>query len=176
MDFVLSKLSWLWTPAGHDVPDPVTGLTPRQKKIVQNTWKIVRADSKKNGILIFMKLFEHHPEYQPLFAGFAYVPLYRLPSNGKLVAHAISVMYSLSSVVDNLDEPQCLVQLLQKIGRSHRTRNISGEHIENLSDVIIMFLKEKLGPKVFDERCEEAWRKSLDVASSVIVTELEGTD
>ncbi|GIY11578.1 hypothetical protein CEXT_561311, partial [Caerostris extrusa] len=55
MGFIVSKFILpLWSPAGYDVPDPATGLTPRQKNIVQSTWKIVRADAKKNGILLFM--------------------------------------------------------------------------------------------------------------------------
>ncbi|GIX95362.1 hypothetical protein CDAR_499251 [Caerostris darwini] len=58
MGFIVSKLILpLWSPAGYDVPDPATGLTPRQKNIVQSTWKIVRADAKKNGILLFMRYF-----------------------------------------------------------------------------------------------------------------------
>jgi hypothetical protein len=33
-----------------DVPDPDTGLTPREKMSIKRVWDIVRADTKRNGI------------------------------------------------------------------------------------------------------------------------------
>ena len=33
-----------------DVPDPDTGLTPREKMAVRRIWDIVKADIKQNGI------------------------------------------------------------------------------------------------------------------------------
>ena len=55
MGYVLSKVLWFWTPADYDVPDNTTGLTPREKDIIQRTWKLVRADLKGNGIKLFLK-------------------------------------------------------------------------------------------------------------------------
>jgi hypothetical protein len=38
-----------------DVPDPATGLTPREKTAVRRIWEIVKTDIKRNGIdLLFM--------------------------------------------------------------------------------------------------------------------------
>ncbi|KAF8794312.1 globin-1-like [Argiope bruennichi] len=176
MGFVVSKIWPLWSPAGYDVPDEATGLTPRQKNIVQNTWKIVRADTKKNGIAFFMRFFEAHPEYQKLFKGFADVPKSELPKNGKLLGHALSVMYAINSIVDNLNDPESLVQVLEKIGISHGPRKITGSHFQNLAIVLINFLKEALGPSLMDATAEEAWRKSLEVANSLIIKALEMKD
>jgi hypothetical protein len=33
-----------------DVPDPATGLTPRDKMAVRRIWDIVKTDIKRNGI------------------------------------------------------------------------------------------------------------------------------
>lgn len=55
MGYVLSKLLWFWSPPGYDVPDGATGLTPREKDIIQRTWKLVRADIKGNGVKLFLK-------------------------------------------------------------------------------------------------------------------------
>jgi hypothetical protein len=35
---------------GLDVPDPATGLTPRETMAVRRIWDIVKADIKQNGI------------------------------------------------------------------------------------------------------------------------------
>ncbi|GBN68541.1 hypothetical protein AVEN_175511-1 [Araneus ventricosus] len=117
--------------------------------------------------------FEVHPEYKKLFKGFAHVPKAELPQNGKLLGHALSVMYALNSIVDNLNDPESLVQVLEKIGISHGPRNITGTHFQNLAVVLVNFLKEALGPSLMDSTAEEAWRKSLEVANSLIVKALE---
>ncbi|CAL1265506.1 unnamed protein product [Larinioides sclopetarius] len=176
MGFFVSKIWPLWSPAGYDVPDPATGLTPRQKNLVQSTWKIVRADTKNNGIAFFMRFFDAHPEYQKLFKGFANVPRSELPQNGKLLGHALSVMYAINSIVDNLNDTESLVQILEKIGVSHIPRKISGKHFQNLAVVLVNFLKEALGPSLMDSTTEEAWRKSLEVANSLIIKALESKE
>ncbi|KAL1467814.1 hypothetical protein MTO96_035959, partial [Rhipicephalus appendiculatus] len=37
-----------------DVADPKTGLTPREKGLVRDTWALVRKDIKANAIAIFL--------------------------------------------------------------------------------------------------------------------------
>lgn len=87
------------------------------------------------------RLFEQHPEYQKLFKAFADVPKDKLPTNGKLLGHATSVMYALNSIVDNLEDPVCLVELLHKVGSSHAPRNITRKHFEvNISIFLFSFL------------------------------------
>ncbi|GFV19587.1 hypothetical protein TNCV_478131 [Trichonephila clavipes] len=136
MGFVVSKLWSLWSPAGYDEPDTATGITPRQRDIVQNTWKIVRAETRKNGIQFFLKFFETYPEYQKLFKGFANVPMSELPQNGKLLGHALSVMYALNSIVDNLSDVESLLQVLEKIGISHQPRRINGSHFQVVKIIV----------------------------------------
>ncbi|KAG0414807.1 hypothetical protein HPB47_008041, partial [Ixodes persulcatus] len=38
----------------QDVPDAKTGLTPREKGLVRDTWALVRKDVKANAIAIFL--------------------------------------------------------------------------------------------------------------------------
>jgi hypothetical protein len=47
------------------------------------------------------------------------MPLSELRISKKLTAHAANVMYSLTCVVDNLDDPLCLKELLIKLGKNH---------------------------------------------------------
>lgn len=96
--------------------------------------------------LNFYRLFETHPEYQRLFKAFADVPFEKLATNGRLLGHATSVMYALNSIIDNLEDPACLVELLHKIGSSHKTRNITPEHFQVFT--FVFFYKKILCSRI----------------------------
>lgn len=50
-----SSVSLFWGSSANDnIVDPATGLTGRQKKLVQNTWAIVRKDPIANGCTIMI--------------------------------------------------------------------------------------------------------------------------
>ena len=38
-----------------DTPDPATGLTPREKEIIKNTWESVKKDIPGNGYDLFIR-------------------------------------------------------------------------------------------------------------------------
>jgi hypothetical protein len=59
------------------------------------------------------------------------MPLSELKVNKKLTAHATNVMYSLTSVIDNLDDPLCLKELLLKLGKNHGRHQVTekGFHV-----------------------------------------------
>lgn len=50
-----------------------------------------------------------------------------LPKHPQLKAHAITVMYAVTSIIDNLDNNDVLINLLQKTAISHRRRKIPAE-------------------------------------------------
>jgi hypothetical protein len=41
-----------------DIPDPTTGLTARERKIVVDTWGIVRPKAKQTGVEMFTRLVQ----------------------------------------------------------------------------------------------------------------------
>ncbi|XP_029823460.1 globin [Ixodes scapularis] len=150
----------------QDVPDAKTGLTPREKGLVRDTWALVRKDVKANAIAIFLTLFQRHPEYQKLFSGFADVPPEALSTNPRLGAHAMSVAYAITSLVDSLDDAECLVELVRKVAVSHTRRPVSVTHFENLTVVIVDTLKERLGGKM-SPAAVAAWEKTLRLVVTV---------
>lgn len=155
-----------------DVPDPATGLTPREKMAVKRNWELVKADIKQNGIDLLVMFFEANPGYQKYFRGFRDVPLKELHTNPRFHAHCMSVMYALTSVVDNLDDTGCLVEMLTKLGENHHRHGISREEFINLKTTVLKVLKKKLGSK-YTADDEAAWNKTLDVAYSVIFKGLD---
>jgi hypothetical protein len=53
-------LSYFWgrEPNGDpqlDIPDPKTGLTPRERQAVIDTWAIVKSDAKRTGVELFIR-------------------------------------------------------------------------------------------------------------------------
>lgn len=106
-----------------NTPDPVTGLTIKEQKMVQNSWALVQKDPVKNGVELFMLFFKNHPEYQELFP-FRDVPFDELKEHKLVQIHATSVMYALNAIVNSLDNSEVLVNLLVKNGLSHGEKGV----------------------------------------------------
>lgn len=64
------------------------------------------------------------PEYQKLFRGFADTPMDQLPENRRFKAHAFTVVSAINGLIDNLDDPEMLCELLVKTGQNHAKRSI----------------------------------------------------
>ncbi|XP_046386809.1 globin [Ischnura elegans] len=161
-----------------DLPDEETGLTPRQKRAVAVTWDLVKKDMKGNGVELLCRFFKEHPEYQKNFKAFASVPLDELHGNKKFQAHANSVMYAVTSIVDNLEDPGCLVEMLRKLGQNHGRRHIPERAFLDLKEVLMQLLKDKLSNHL-SPYAEEAWDKTLNTAFTVVFEGLndpEGTN
>ena len=71
------------------------------------------------------RFFEEHPEYKNRFSNFKGMALSELRTSKKLAAHATNVMYSLTCVIDNLDDPLCLKELLIKLGKNHARHKVT---------------------------------------------------
>ena len=51
----LSNACAYLTGRRYDVPDRVTGLTDREKRAIQETWRLVYRDLKGNGVELFVR-------------------------------------------------------------------------------------------------------------------------
>jgi hypothetical protein len=56
--------------------------------------------------------------------------LQELEGSKKLCAHATNVMYALTSVIDNLDDPECLTEMLIKLGQNHSHHRVTEKGFE----------------------------------------------
>jgi hypothetical protein len=49
-------LSYFWAEdPGLDISDPKTGLTPRERQAVVDTWAMVKPDAKQTGVELFTR-------------------------------------------------------------------------------------------------------------------------
>ena len=95
------------------------------------------------------------------------MPLNELTGNKRLLAHANSVLYAISSLVDNLDDPETLVEMLHKLAANHFKRGITIAMFNNLGVALVGYLKTAL-PSQMDAAAVTAWTKTYSVMSSVI--------
>lgn len=79
-----------------------------------------------NWFSYICSLFEQKPEYQEYFS-FKDIPRKDLPNSPKFKAHAVTVMYALSSFIANLDETDIFMHLLKKNANSHIQKHIPAE-------------------------------------------------
>lgn len=96
------------------------------------------------------------------------MPISELKGNKKVLAHALSVLSAISSLVENLDDPEVLVEMLIKTGGNHFRRHIQVEQFDALGVTIVGWLIEKCGPQAMDQSGINAWKKTYSVIVSVV--------
>lgn len=72
---------------------------------------------------MYFSLFAKYPEYKQLFP-FRDIPYDQLRDNNRFKAHCISLIYAFTSIVDSVESPALLEQLLAKQGTNHVPRNV----------------------------------------------------
>ncbi|XP_046358133.2 globin-like [Haliotis rufescens] len=172
MGLVVSTVQYIFgVGRDMDTPDEATGLTERQKDAIRASWALVSINLKGNGVSFLIKFFQDYPEDKAFFEAFKDKKPEELGDNPKMRAHASTVMHALTSVVDNLDDPECLIDILKKNAQSHFGRNIRIQQYKDLFETFIRFLQEGLGDKCTD-LTKESWEKALGVVVSVIESEM----
>ncbi|CAH1108627.1 unnamed protein product [Psylliodes chrysocephalus] len=150
------KVSSFYVDKGRtDDPDPITGLTTRDKYLIDTTWNTVMEDATGNGVTFFMRLFEINPKHKQVFP-FRDQPIKDLPSDRKFHAHVTSVMYSISSIVKSMDDPEVMIGIINKIGKNHAKRSVNRQALidvkQALLDTFGFMAKEEI----------QSWIKFLD--------------
>lgn len=158
--------------AGEDKLDEATGLTLRQKKLVQGTWAAIRKDELGSGVAVMTAFFKKYPEYQRSFPAFAEAPLDELPGNKRFQAHCLTIMTSLNGVIDALHDPGLMEASLASLAERHKKRGQTAVQFQNLKGVILEVLGQALG-RQFTQEVAEAWDKTLESAFSKIYKILE---
>lgn len=158
---------------GSDVdngtPDPATGLTPKEKEAIRGSWAII-ADKKAirtNGVEFFVMLFQKYPYMQPGFDSFKGMTAAELRKDRTMYSHSLTVMYSIGSLVENLDDADQLVLLVNKIAHNHLARNVGYNYFKDLADMFPEFLDVRAG-SLATPFIKQSWTKFLGVMNSIV--------
>ncbi|KAK2826208.1 hypothetical protein Q5P01_020422 [Channa striata] len=130
----------------------------RQVQMIKDSWKVIRDDIAKVGIIMFVRLFETHPECKDVFFLFRDVEdLERLRSSRELRAHGLRVMSFIEKSVARLDQLDRLEALALELGKSHYHYNAPPKYYSYVGAEFICavqpILKERWTPEM-----EEAWK------------------
>jgi hemoglobin-like flavoprotein len=155
-------------------PDPATGLTPNDRQLLTETWRILteKDQLKPNAIEFFVQLFEEHPYQKDFFKNFKDKSPAELRRSPKLKFHATSVFYAITAYVDNVDDPETLIGLIHRQAINHIERKVFFKHFEDLKHVFLKFVKSQLGAKGTPE-VVRAWDKLLTAHNNVLKAKQE---
>ncbi|KAL1442222.1 hypothetical protein MTO96_007844 [Rhipicephalus appendiculatus] len=159
---------WLIGDPEETVPDPVTGLSLRDRNYIIDTWILIRRDMRVNAMSLFVALFARYPDYQRIFKPFAHVPLQELPRSEVATAHALVVFYFITNVVDGMDDADLLTELVRKNARNHLRRPMGPQHFANMHELLVEVMQDKLRSRM-SPGAVRAWTKLFDYCQKVIV-------
>ncbi|XP_059908144.1 x globin [Gadus macrocephalus] len=133
-------------------------LSDNQIQMIKESWKVIRDDIAKVGIIMFVRLFETHPECKDVFFLFRDVEdLERLRNSRELRAHGLRVMSFIEKSVARLDQLERLEALAIELGKSHYRYNAPPKYYSYVGAEFICavqpILKEQWTPDL-----EEAWK------------------
>ncbi|KAH9631961.1 hypothetical protein HF086_000298 [Spodoptera exigua] len=80
-------------------------------------------------------------------------------TNPQFKAHVINLMTSLNLAVENMNQPEVVAAMMNKLGESHGRRKIREQNFQELKEVIVKMFIEVLK---LDETTLGAWGKTVD--------------
>ncbi|KAI9555180.1 hypothetical protein GHT06_017695 [Daphnia sinensis] len=134
----------------------VAELTDFQKTLLQESWKRLEKDIAQVGIIVFINLFESHPDMQSVFLPFTGLVLDDLKKSKLLSEHALRVMGAVQRAVHRLDEPEKLHAFLSDLGRRHDKNGAKLEYIDYIGPQFLSAIRPILGDDWTTET-EKAW-------------------
>ncbi|XP_029531165.1 neuroglobin-like [Oncorhynchus nerka] len=138
--------------------EDVAHLNEKQIQMIKESWKVIQEDIAKVGIIMFVRLFETHPECKDVFFLFRDVEdLEMLRTSRELRSHGLRVMSFIEKSVARLDQLDRLDVLGVELGMSHYHYNAPPKYYSYVGAEFICavqpILKERWTPEL-----EEAWK------------------
>ncbi|XP_078518153.1 neuroglobin-1-like [Lissotriton helveticus] len=172
MGCVLSELGFGWGASSVQEegapPDPVLTLSQEELRLLRESWRLIQDDISKVGVIMFVRLFETHPECKNVFFLFRDVDdLQRLRASKELRTHGLRVMSFVEKSVARVDHPEHLEQLALELGKSHYRYNAPPKYYQYIGtefmSAVQPILKEKWTPEV-----ENIWQRLFTYISNVM--------
>ncbi|KAA8582324.1 hypothetical protein FQN60_009064 [Etheostoma spectabile] len=113
-----------------------------QIQMIKESWKVIQDDIAKVGIIMFVRLFETHPECKDVFFLFRDVEdLERLRTSRELRAHGLRVMSLIEKSVARLDQLERLEALALELGKSHYHYNAPPKYYSTMFQLVTSLMK-----------------------------------
>ncbi|XP_022607008.1 neuroglobin-like [Seriola dumerili] len=139
-----------------------------QIQMIKESWKVIRDDIAKVGIIMFVRLFETHPECKDVFFLFRDVEdLERLRTSRELRAHGLRVMSFIEKSVARLDQLERLDALALELGKSHYHYNAPPKYYSYVGAEFICAVQPILKER-WTAELEEAWKTMFQYVTSLM--------
>ncbi|XP_034530311.1 x globin [Notolabrus celidotus] len=139
-----------------------------QIQMIKESWKVIRDDIAKVGIIMFVRLFETHPECKDVFFLFRDVEdLERLRTSRELRAHGLRVMSFIEKSVARLDQLDRLEALALELGKSHYHYNAPPKYYSYVGAEFICAVQPILKER-WTVELEEAWKTMFQYVTSLM--------
>ncbi|XP_028858696.1 neuroglobin-like [Denticeps clupeoides] len=146
---------------------PLVKLTAPQKELIKESWEHVQHDASKTGVIIFVRLFESHPECKNAFFNFREVQdLEMLRVSKELRIHGLRVMSFIEKSVARLNQPERLEQLAFDLGRKHY-------HYKSIPKYYMLLMMEFI--RTIQPILTDCWTTELEEAWKALFLFLTGT-
>ncbi|KAJ8308105.1 hypothetical protein KUTeg_012979 [Tegillarca granosa] len=139
-------------------------MSERQKELVVDTWKIVKDDISKVGVITFMRLFERYPDVQDLFVPFRGLTVDELKDNVRLRQHGLRVMNTIDKCISRLYKPDKLYSILRELGEKHVMFETKLDYFDLINPQLLQALQPTVGDK-WTLEVEEAWSTFLKIVT-----------
>ncbi|XP_060071947.1 uncharacterized protein LOC132551816 [Ylistrum balloti] len=136
--------------------EPAPEFTDRQRELVVQTWGIIQEDMARVGVVMFMKLFETHPDVQDVFMPFKGQSKEDLKHSSQLKAHALRVMNTVEKCLGRMNEPAKLQEMLHDLGTRHVMYSAKVDYIDLIGPQFIWAIQSSVGDQWTPE-VEQAW-------------------
>ena len=141
----------------YDIDDPAdVELTDERIKIVQSTWnQIITSEEvyEPVGLAILKELFAAQPETLQLFSFKDATQLYE---DLMVKNHAKMIMKTFNTAINSLHDFDSLEDTLERLGKSHFSRNVTEHHYDGLAGAILTVLEGALGNE-WNKKVKKAW-------------------
>ncbi|XP_034714776.1 x globin [Etheostoma cragini] len=139
-----------------------------QIQMIKESWKVIQDDIAKVGIIMFVRLFETHPECKDVFFLFRDVEdLERLRTSRELRAHGLRVMSLIEKSVARLDQLERLEALALELGKSHYHYNAPPKYYSYVGAEFICAVQPILKER-WTAELEEAWKTMFQFVTSLM--------
>ncbi|XP_029349447.1 x globin [Echeneis naucrates] len=155
---------------GEKNTEDAAALRPSEDQIqmIKDSWRVIRDDIAKVGIIMFVRLFETHPECKDVFFLFRDVQdLERLRTSRELRAHGLRVMSFIEKSVARLDQLERLEVLALELGKSHYHYNAPPKYYSYVGAEFISAVQPILKEQ-WTAELEEAWKTMFHYVTSLM--------
>lgn len=108
-------------------------MTPRQKRILRETWRQVAPMDDAAAELFYRRLFRIDPTTRALF------------DTTDMAGQREKLMETLSAVIQGLDRFEALVPEIRELGRRHVTYGTTDAHYDSVGQALLWTLQQALG-------------------------------